>query len=630
MRAFEVRLLASLVIGIVASATRADAGSFYALFYDGSHVSVPAFPQDVWWSDQTTLGGRRLFATQNPVRILQDMAPRVSLKGPRVVMANGDVVPGRIVGFLPAWPKDDMPARLLISLDGSLITADPRGLVVRADRVLRVTNDVGKTNTGEPGSLLLTNGTRLTASAIRWSDRGLKALTSSGVTAISFDTIFDLSVPRVEVMRAVVDDNFYPPLGPTAVIGRLETVQGALLTYYREMTLVGASKGSPLSKYLLVQPSWSFGAILVPIDSIWRQSFREAQEVPLSSLPARTLRETVGLHRWPWRRNENVEGGPLASGTIAVDLGVGTHSCCQIAFELPTQAKDFATLVGLDRCIGPGACATCKIYADQVAGRPLFSCGSLRSGQEPTPAGPLSVARCRKLVLVTEWAGDGDLREAYPLDIGGHVDWLMPFVTVEADDTSYCQSLRRFVPGLTTWDLGPTDARRVRVWPYWDAARECWLPSIYPAGVQPLTIRYKLSPVSSANDLVELVFGQVKDESWPSIELHVDSTLIVPTRRQQEDNGAKPEPLPKPLGKLKTADSKGRANQTAANGSLAETDRKYWVRTMRWDLRGFHGRSVQLTLNISLDKQENGLIWREFSTKPAIGNSLPRNQQQQR
>ena len=67
-----------------------------------------------------------------------------SLNGPRVEMANGDVLPGRIVGFLPAVKQDDTPARLLISLDGSLVTADPRGLMVRADRVLRVTTDRGR------------------------------------------------------------------------------------------------------------------------------------------------------------------------------------------------------------------------------------------------------------------------------------------------------------------------------------------------------------------------------------------------------------------------------------------------------------------------------------------------------
>ena len=81
--------------------------------------------------------------------MLQDMTPRAALKGPRVVMANGDVLPGQNRG-IPAGSRkqDDTPARLLIALDGSLVTADPRGLVVRADRVLRVTTAAGPTTDG--------------------------------------------------------------------------------------------------------------------------------------------------------------------------------------------------------------------------------------------------------------------------------------------------------------------------------------------------------------------------------------------------------------------------------------------------------------------------------------------------
>ncbi len=126
MHALQIQILAPLLIGIAASATRAEnTGSFYALFFDGSHVSVPAFPEDVWWSDETVLAGRRLFGTQNPVRMLQDMLPCGPLQGPRVLMANGDVLPGKVVGFLPAVPDRDTPARLLVSGDGPLMTADP-------------------------------------------------------------------------------------------------------------------------------------------------------------------------------------------------------------------------------------------------------------------------------------------------------------------------------------------------------------------------------------------------------------------------------------------------------------------------------------------------------------------------
>jgi hypothetical protein len=228
------------------------------------------------------------------------------------------------------------------------------------------------------------------------------------------------------------------------------------------------------------------------------------------------------------------------------------------------------------------------------------------------------------LVLVTEWAGEDRPHEAYPLDIGGHVDWLMPLVAIEADDASYCQSLRRFLPGWAKWDLGPADARRLRVGPYWDTAQERWLPAVYATDVQPLTIQRTLSPVTSANDLLELSFAHPKDAPLPVIELRVDGRRVAPAAGQHEDDqGAELEPLPEAPTKGKPAVPHGRALQTARGGSLAGTAQPYRVRTMRWGLQSYHGRSVQLTLSISLDTQPKGLVWRELATKPAIRNSLP-------
>jgi hypothetical protein len=59
-----------------------------------------------------------------------------------------------------------------------------------------------------------------------------------------------------------------------------------------------------------------------------------------------------------------------------------------------------------------------------------------------------------------------------------------------------------------------------------------------------------------------------------------------------------------------------------AYGNLAETAQPYRVWTLRWDLKEYQGRSVQLTLSISLDQQPSGLVWRELTTKPAIRNSV--------
>ncbi len=190
------------------------------------------------------LGGRRLFGTKNPVRLLQNSRPRVAQEGPRVLMANGDVIPGRITGFLPASAANDAPARLLISLDAPLLPAAGAACPC-AESVLRVATATDATGSGQPGSLVLANGTRLQARAMRWTEQGLSALTAGGFTAVAFDAIADFSVPKVDVVRAVLDDSSYPPFGPDTVVGRLETFEGAVLTYACEMTLAGVGLRRP-------------------------------------------------------------------------------------------------------------------------------------------------------------------------------------------------------------------------------------------------------------------------------------------------------------------------------------------------------------------------------------------------
>ena len=129
MRTLYVQLLVTLAwlaIGTAASLA-GEAENFYAPFYDGSRVYAAANPKDVWGSIEAMLGGRRLFGTRNPVRLLQNFRPCVLPEGPRILMANGDVIPGRITGFLPASAANGVPARLLISPASPLLAANPRG-----------------------------------------------------------------------------------------------------------------------------------------------------------------------------------------------------------------------------------------------------------------------------------------------------------------------------------------------------------------------------------------------------------------------------------------------------------------------------------------------------------------------
>jgi hypothetical protein len=630
------RIAVIAVLALAAAAPRAEGMErFWALFYDGSQATAAAVDGEGWWSDQAMLAGHRLFGTGNPVRMFQDTTLNPSRRGPHVVLANGDVLPGQVMQFLPASDEEHLPARLLVVLAPPLVTADPRGLAVRADRVLRLVSAASEKISSEPGTLLPIHRAQVMTTAVHWTEDGVKALTQDGVLALPFQEIADLYVPKIDVMEAVLDDSRYPPLGPGAILGRLETVDGAVLTYHRRMTLVAVSqtpaKGSTNSgatAYLHLQPSWSLAAILAPVESVWRQSFRAAGEVPLSLLPATVLKQKAGFHQWSWRRNLNVEGGPLWSGHFTVDLGVGTHSYCEIAFQLPPHAQSFTTLLGLDGSVSRGACAVCKIYEDEVAGRALFTSGFLRGGEEPIPVGPLRVAAAKRLVLVTDFGDEGRPPGADPLDIGDHVDWLMPFVTFEESAEERLESLKRFLPGCETWDIDSSDVGRMSVLPSWDASHERWLPIIRQTEGSPLRLTRTVSDVSDANQRVEFVFAHVEQSPPPTVELRVDGMRLEPVA---EKRGAGNTVQPGQL-KMERAPRNGVANtQSGRNQKPGKNDPQqtpvpYEISTVRWDLPQLGERTVQLALSISFDKNPLGVRWHGLALK-SVAKTLPPDHQ---
>ncbi len=68
---------------------------------------------------------------------------------------------------------------------------------------------------------------------------------------------------------------------------------------------------------------------------------------------------------------------------MVADVGIGMHSHCEVAFELPDGAISFAAWVGIDEAVGSGGCVRCKVYLDEVAGQPAWSSELLRGSDAP-------------------------------------------------------------------------------------------------------------------------------------------------------------------------------------------------------------------------------------------------------
>jgi hypothetical protein len=619
------RRVPSLVVLIAAALVtcRAPGGDrFYALFFDGTHVRADVFQGHGWWDDRAMLAGRPLFRAANPVRIVEDTSRHSSLHGPCVLLANGDLLPGEIKEYLPPSSDGRLPARLLVAPASPLIAADPRGLEVRADRVLRIVAETRELPPSQVGAVVTTGRAHFNASRLRFVKEGVKVLTEDKVLDLPFAEIADLHFLGIDVPRAVLDDGLYPPQGPDATVVRLEASQGAVLTYHRDMTLVAVSKagqaagqGSPPATYIHVQPAWSLTPVLVPIEAVWRQSYRAANEVPLSLLGATLLRQKTGLHRWPWRRNENVEGRPLASGQVRVDLGLGTHSACEIALDLPPGAVQFTSLVGIDSSMGPGACAQCRIYRDRVAGAPALTSGLLRGGAEPLALGPLRVAGSKRLVLVTDFADEGRPADAYPLDIGDHVNWLMPLVVIEEDAQQRRQALCRFVPG---WDLlGPAaaDSQRIRVGLFWDEAHDRWATIVHSIDAKPLALAgaIRVPPTGGA---IELLVGEIQEARTPVIVLHADGQRLTPVERDAPGIASRQSPQGNAgPGRPSASGPSAKAPKPGGRPS-AEEPPSFRRRVLRWDLQKLAGRRVNVELVVPFDTYRGGLLWLDCRMPP--------------
>ena len=463
---------------------------YWALFADGAERTAGRI--DRWdGKEQPTIAGRALFDKANPVRVIRDTRLEPSAAGSRLLFANGDILPGRVVGFGPAKDYPGQPACLSVAAQPPLRHAKGQSVPIRVrpECLQRVVLGQARGASGglgssegpyRPGTLVFANGQALLCQAVRWVPGGLFVLTDKGIRSFTLDDLAEIHMPAADAAQHVLNDATGPCPEADSLVGRVTTAQGAALTF-RQAMLVRQRY------WLLVQPAWCLDAIQVWLHDVCFLSFRRPNEVPLSLLPAETLQQkSFTGFVWPWQRNRSVRGGVLESGNLSSDLGVGTHSYSAVAFRLPPGARALSFLAGLDRAVADRGCVKLKVYRDKVGGRLLWQSGFLRGRDKPVRVGGLDCRKAKRLVLVTEYGHRGRPAGADPVDIRDEVNWLVPTVRLDpAALARYVGSPLRHFAGLETWSLSPADAAKTSVGAKWDASHRHWEPllNVPPTGL---------------------------------------------------------------------------------------------------------------------------------------------------
>ena len=586
---------------------REDEGAYWALFADGKEATGSRIRDWHYRERKATLSGRRLFDPGNPVRLLCHTGRRPGGRGPRVFLANGDVLPGRVVSFEPAEPAENLPARLGVVPASPLAAGrEERGdeaksrvgvIYVRADAVGAVVFGHGAPRAVRGAAVFFADGRASMVSSVRWTREGLKALAAEQIVSGRFQELSEVHLPDVRRCEAVLADAMVPGGGTGDRLARMETEGGAVLTYRLAMRESRSTRRrGRYDTYHAIQPIWSLTPIHVPEGCVCVRGYRKPTEVPVSLMPAETLAErSFTGFVWPWRRNRSVRGDVLRCGSFFGDMGFGTHSYSAVAFDLPPGARTFSCYVGLDRSVGSGGCTRCAIHRDAPTGKQLWRSGVLIGSDQPGRVGPIAVDKARRLAFVTDFAHDNRPRGADPGDIRDEVNWLMPMVTVDPGVLRLGpEAARRYFPVLTGWSLSGPDLAALKLSMVGLSRRPWELAMDIDKG---LTLTRKVK-VSLAGAFLEVGAARSTGESGQIIEVEVDGKPF----KGFHGNG------------------EGVTTRSRGPGDTME---------QRWLLTPLLDREITLAVKVLPDKTRKdtkGLLWRRLAFLPLIANLPPDGQ----
>ena len=586
---------------------------FLALFQDGTAVTGPQI--DDWHhpAGKPQLKGQSLFDARNPVRLIRDTWREPKLTGPYIELANGDVVPGTLVRILPADATEGLSERAEVRLPFPLLRGDGQSdsIWIRPDYIARVVFHSRASGPRIGGKLIFANGRRTTVDALRWDDLSLRGLQQGGSFVARLTEFAEIHVPdsmSLDPIEAALDDVRAPCRDPDGRIERIAAANGAVFTVRREMVRMEDRDGI----VHLMQPRWALHSISVPFDEIVSRSYRNPDEIPLSSLPAETLvQKNYSGFTWQWRRNQSLHGFPLSSGKVISDIGLGTHSHSVIAFRLPPSARQLTGWVGIDNDTKGGGCATCKVFRDDVRGGPAWQAAFLRGGNAPVRLDVGGLQAARRVVLVTEYGHRGRPEGADPFDIRDEVNWLSTLVRIDRDAISPSKrKLSDWIPQLAGWQTSAEDRQRFRLIPYWQREKFRWIVAMQP---------FVSDKVKTGDTLFALTkkFKVAPTNAWLDI------------RAASDDNGATQD-----HGQHRIcAFVNGQRHGSIMNGDI-QTVEAGTFNARKWTLGPFADQDVELSVVVQSGGayprtegiKPNGVVWQRVLIGPIVRN-LPKTGQ---
>ncbi|MDP6524378.1 MAG: NPCBM/NEW2 domain-containing protein [Kiritimatiellia bacterium] len=414
--------------GLLFLTCTANADRFLAVYDDGSVLTGGSLNNTFGWSALTnapSIGDLPIVKEGTNLRCIRDLQNPRRLSGPCIVMANGDILPGQIVGVERTRAEASFEESLLVRMAPPLVSWNEESSIlhVRLDRVARIVSDASNLQELPPGTVKLADGRSVEFQAFRWGEKEYRLLTKDDVVRGPYSGLKDFHARLIDRWSAIQEDIHTPCPDPKSPLVRIELPNGAVLTCKRTLYVELGHN------VLAVQPAWAYSGIRFDTGEVTSRSYRSLDEIPLTLLESTTLSQhSFTGFEWRWKRNRNVRGGILHSGALSSAQGLGTHSYSAIAFELPPSARLFSTWIGLDQGVGDGGCVRCSIYGDIEEGKPLWQGSHLRGSDPPVYIDKLNIEGFKRLILVTDFGHEGRPEGADPMDLRDEVDWIEPMV----------------------------------------------------------------------------------------------------------------------------------------------------------------------------------------------------------